>query len=74
MTAKYAYIDLERIKAHKIKARLIDANTGKELHHTYYKPKFYLDFVAAMNELRDEASEAGYYIIDKPDLKGGKMR
>jgi len=65
VTAKYAYIDHQRIKAHLAKARLIDADTKRVIYSTYYNPK-YSDLVEmAMNELGREASLAGYYIIEK---------
>jgi len=65
VTAKYAYIDRQRIKAHLAKARLIDADTKRVIYSTYYNPK-YSDLVEmAMNELNREASLAGYYIIEK---------
>ena len=73
MTANYAYIKLRRIKPHLAKAWVIDANTKRVIHSTYYNPKYSDLTEEALNELRNEASEAGYYTIDKPDLKGGKM-
>jgi len=61
---RYAYIDQQRVKSHLVKARLIDANTKRVIYSTYYNPK-YSDLVKlAMAELSQEASLAGYYIID----------